>query len=75
MQKFVIFVKKIEDKHPEDKKYCKFRDHSCFTGEYRGATHNICTLNYNVPKEIPIIFHNGSNCDLSYYHKRTIRRI
>ena len=23
--------------------------------------HGICNLRYNVPKEIPIVFHNGSN--------------
>ena len=27
--------------------------------------HSICNLKYSVPKEIPIVFHNGSNYD---YH-------
>ena len=32
MEKLVIFVKKIEDKHAKDKKYCKATDHCCDTG-------------------------------------------
>ena len=65
MQKFVIFVKKIENKYLKGKKYCQVRDHCHYTGEYRGAAHSICNLKYSVPKKNPIIFHNGSNCD---YH-------
>ena len=64
-EKFLnIFVK--------DKKYCKVSDHFYYTGEYRGAAHSICSLNYSVPKKIPIAFHNGSNYD---YHKRVAKRI
>ena len=25
--------------------------------------HNICNLRYKTPKEIPVVFHNGSKCD------------
>ena len=42
------------------KKYYKVRDHCHFTGKYKGATHYICNLKYKIPKEIPVIFHNGS---------------
>ena len=48
-----------------DKKNYKVRDHSHCTGKYRGAAHNICNLRYKVPKEISIVFHNGSTYD---YH-------
>ena len=34
--------------------------HSHYTGKYRGAAHNICNLRYKTPKEIPVVFHNGS---------------
>ena len=52
---------KIENKHLKDKEYCKVRDHWHYTGEYRGAAHSICNSKYSVPKNIPIVFHNGSN--------------
>ena len=48
-----------------DKKHHKVRDHCHYTGKYRGAAHNICNLRYKVPKEIPVVFHNGSTYD---YH-------
>ena len=43
----------------------KVRDHCYFTGKYRGAAHDVCNLNYKAPKEIPIVFHNGSTY---HYH-------
>ena len=54
-----------EDDEETYKKYRKVRDHDHYTGKYRGAAHNGCNLNYKTPKEIPIVFHNGSNYD---YH-------
>ena len=36
------------------------RDHCHYTGKFRGAAHSECNLRYKVPKEIPIVFHNGS---------------
>ena len=49
----------------EHKKNHKVRDHCHYTGKYKGAAHNTCNLRYKIPKEIPIIFHNGSTYD---YH-------
>ena len=43
----------------------KVRDHCHYTGKYRGAAHSICNLRYKIPKEIPVVFHNGSTYD---YH-------
>ena len=43
------------------KKHRKVRDHCHYTEECRGAAHGICSLKYSVPKEISIVFHNGSN--------------
>ena len=45
--------------------YIKVKDHCHYTGKYRGAAHKICNLHYNTPREIPVVFHNGSNYD---YH-------
>ena len=38
----------------------KVRDYCYFTGRYRGAAHNDCNLRHKIPKNIPIVFHNGS---------------
>ena len=52
------------DKKSKDyKNKCKVRDHCHFTGNYRGAAHSICNLKYKVPKDIPVVFHNGSIYD------------
>ena len=53
----------------KDKKYRRFRDHRHYTGEYRGAVHSICNLKYGVPKNIPIVLHNGSNYDCHFIIK------
>ena len=68
MQKSVTFAKKNlkEKKNFKDKKYRKVRDHCHYTGEYRGAVYGICNLEYNVPKKIPVDFHNGSNRDCHF---------
>ena len=47
----------------------KVKDHCHFTGKYRGAAHNTCNLRYKVPKNIPVIFHNGSTYDYHFIIK------
>ena len=49
----------------KDKKYCKVRDHCCYTEGYRG----IRNLKYCVPKKNPMVFHNGSNCNYHFIIK------
>ena len=39
----------------------RVRDHCHLTGKFRGAAHNKCNLKYQVPKFIPVVFHNLSN--------------
>ena len=56
-----------------DKKNYKVRDHCHCTGKYRGATHNICNLRYKVPKEIPIVFHNGCTYDYHFIMKELVK--
>ena len=57
-----------------DKKYHKVSDNCHYTGEYRGTVHSMCNLKYSVPKEIPVLFHNGSNYDYDFII-RVSRRI
>ena len=45
------------------KNYEKVHDHCHYTGNYRGAAHSICNLQYKTTKKIPVIFHNGSKYD------------
>ena len=58
-----IYKEKFKDKHAKDKTYGKVRDHCHYTGEYRDAVQSICNLRYNIPKEIPIVFHSVANYD------------
>ena len=48
--------------------YC----HCHFTGKYRGTTHNTCNLRYKFPKNIPVIFNNGSTYDYHFIIKELI---
>ena len=56
-----------------DKKQQKVKDHCHYTGKYRGAAHNICNLRYKVPKEIPVVFHNGSTYDYHFIIKELVK--
>ena len=51
----------------------KVRDHCLYTGKYRGTVHSICNLRYKIPKEIPVLFHNGSTCDYHFIIKQLAR--
>ena len=57
-----------------DKKNYKVRDHCHYTGKYGGAAHNICNLRYKVPKEIPVVFHNGSTYDYHFIIKELVKK-
>ena len=57
----------------DDKKHYKVRDHCHFTGKYRGAAYNICNLRYKIPKEIAIVFHNGSTYDYHFIIKELVK--
>ena len=70
-QKMCYICKKVFDK--SDKKHHKVKDHCHYTGKYRGAAHNICNLRYKVPKEIPVVFHNGSTYDYHFIIKELVK--
>ena len=50
--------------------YRKVSNHCHYTGKYRGAAHSICNLKFNVPDEILVVFHNGSNYDYHFIIKQ-----
>ena len=58
-----------ENNKKEFKLNQKVRDHCHYTGKYRGAAHSSCNLRYKIPKEIPVIFHNGSTYDYHFIIK------
>ena len=62
-----------ENNKKEFKLKQKVRDHCHYTGKYRGAAHSICNLNYKIPKEIPVVFHNGSTYDYHFIIKQLAR--
>ena len=55
----------MEHKYTNGKSYCEVDNHCHYTGKFRGAAFSICNLKYSIPKEIPMVFQNGSNY---YYH-------
>ena len=70
-QKICYICKKEFDAN--DKKYYKVKDHCHYTGKYISAAHNICNLRYKIPKEIPIVFHNGSRYDYHFIIKGLVK--
>ena len=70
-QEICYICKKEFDK--SDKKNYKVRDHCHYTGKYRGAAHNICNLRYKIPKEVPVVFHNGSTYDYHFIIKELVK--
>ena len=62
-----------EQEFNKDYKKHKVRDHCHYTGKYRGAAHNICNLRYKIPKEIPVVFHNGSLYDYHFIIKELVK--
>ena len=59
-----------KEKFCNDKNKKKVRDHCHYTGKFRGAPHSECNLRYKVPKEIPVVFRNGSTHDYHFIIKR-----
>ena len=66
-KKNLVQMKKIKN---EFKLYHKVRDHCHYTGKFRGAGHSICNVRYKTPKEILVVWHNGSTYD---YHFTIIK--
>ena len=48
----------------------KVRDHCHYKGKFKGAADNICNLRHKIPKEIPVVFLNGSTYDYHFIIKQ-----
>ena len=51
----------LSNKHINDKNYFKVTDHCHYTGKHRGIAHSTCNLKCSIPKEVYVVFHDGSN--------------
>ena len=74
-KKHVISAKKRFTTDDDNKKYHKVRDHCHYTRNYRVAAHDICNLRYKTPKEIPVVFRNGSAYDYYSIIKELAKKI
>ena len=72
-QKVCYICKKEFNTDDSDKKHHEVKDHCHYTGKYRGAAHNICNLRYRTPKEIPIVFRNGSTYAYHFIIKELVK--
>ena len=72
-RKFVTYAKKEFSTDDDNKKYHRVRDHCHYTGKFRGVAHNIRNLRYKRPKEIPVVFHNGSTNDYHVILNRLVK--
>ena len=54
--------------------HCKVRDHDHYTSRFSGAAHSICNLRYSTTKEIPAIYHNGTNYDYHFIVNELAKR-
>ena len=64
----VFYICKKKFCHDKNKK--KVRDHCHYTGKFRGAARSERNLRYKVPKEIPVVLHNGSLYDYHFIIKQ-----
>ena len=62
-KKYYICFKPFTEKNP------KVRDHCHYTGNYKGAAHRNCNLQYKIPPYIPIVFHNLSGYEAHLFIK------
>ena len=70
----LYLLKQLLEKFANDKNDWKFRDHSYYTGTYKGTTHSICNFKFNVSNEIPVVVHNGSNYNYYFIRKKLVKK-
>ena len=73
-QKVFYICKKWFSTDDDNKKYHGVRDQSYYTEKYREAADDICNLRYKIPKEILVVFHNGSTYDYHFILKDLVEK-
>jgi hypothetical protein len=68
VEKYTKSLEKIENNIKMNTQ--KDEDHGQLTGQFRGAAHSICNLNYKNPRFIPVFFHSLSNYDAHLFIKQ-----
>ena len=68
-QKVCYICQKGFSTDDDNKKYFKVKYHDHYTVKSRGVAHDICNLRYKTPREIPLVFHNGSTYDYHFIIK------
>ena len=53
----------------------KIKDYCYYTGEYKGAVHRKCSNKCNEERQIPVVFHNGSNYDYHFVIKEKAKQV
>ena len=48
----------------------KNKRHYHYTGKYREVAQSICNLEFNMPIDISVVCHRGSNCDYHFIIKK-----
>ena len=66
---------RILETFAEDITYQKVTVHRHYTGKYRGPTHSLCNLKFNVPNEISVNFQRGSNYDYHFIIKELAKEL
>ena len=58
----------------DDDKYYKIKDHRYYTGRYLGVADVVCSKKCKIPKEIPVVFHNGYAYDYHFIIKELAKQ-
>ena len=72
----VCYIRKKEFSIDDDnKKHYKVRDHCHYKEKFRGAAHSICNLRCKSPREILVVFHNGSTYDYHFIINKLAKKL
>ena len=74
-KKFCYMYRKPFSANNNNMQYHKVKVHCHYTGKYSGAAHVICNLKYNISREVPLVFHNGSTYDYHFIIKELAKKI